>query len=99
MILNLNSQIIWVFVDLLILFVLMKKFLFGYDRPTYHSGFRNRYSAKQRNLERNMGLQFGIQFRFDFTQRASPRLSIEVGLRAYCKNLSEFTQAYETKKN
>ena len=29
MILNLNSQIIWVFVDLLILFVLMKKFLFG----------------------------------------------------------------------
>lgn len=27
MILNLNSQIIWVFVDLLILFVLMKKFL------------------------------------------------------------------------
>ena len=70
----------------------------NYDRPTYHSGFRNRYSAKQRNLERNMGLQFGIQFRFDFTQRASPRLSIEVGLRAYCKNLSEFTQAYETKK-
>ena len=48
----------------------------NYDRPTYHSGFRNRYSAKQRNLERNMGLQFGIQFRFDFTQRASPRLSI-----------------------
>ena len=29
MILNLNAQIIWVFVDLLILFVLMKKFLFG----------------------------------------------------------------------
>ena len=29
MILNLNSQIIWVFVDLLILFVLMKRFLFG----------------------------------------------------------------------
>ena len=29
MILHLNSQIIWVFVDLLILFVLMKKFLFG----------------------------------------------------------------------
>ena len=29
MILNLNSQIIWVFVDLLILFVLIKKFLFG----------------------------------------------------------------------
>ena len=28
MILNLNAQIIWVFVDLLILFVLMKKFLF-----------------------------------------------------------------------
>ena len=26
---NLNAQIIWVFVDLLILFVLMKKFLFG----------------------------------------------------------------------
>lgn len=32
MILNLNSQIIWVFVDLLILFVLMKKFLV---RPHY----------------------------------------------------------------
>ena len=48
----------------------------NYDRPAYHSGFRNRYSAEQRNLERNMGLQFGIQFRFDFTQRASPRLSI-----------------------
>ena len=29
MILNLNAQIIWVFVDLLLLFVLMKKFLFG----------------------------------------------------------------------
>ena len=29
MILNLNAQIIWVFVDLLILLVLMKKFLFG----------------------------------------------------------------------
>ena len=48
----------------------------NYDCPAYHSGFRNRYSAEQRNLERNMGLQFGIQFRFDFTQRASPRLSI-----------------------
>ncbi len=29
MILNLNWQIVWVFVDLLILFVLMKRFLFG----------------------------------------------------------------------
>ena len=29
MILNLNWQIIWVFVNLLILFLLMKKFLFG----------------------------------------------------------------------
>lgn len=29
MILNLNAQIIWVFVNLLVLFLLMKKFLFG----------------------------------------------------------------------
>lgn len=28
-VLNLNGQIIWVFVNLLILFLLMKKFLFG----------------------------------------------------------------------
>ena len=42
--------------------------------PAYHGGFRYRYPAKQRNLERNVGLQLGIQFRFDFSQRASPRL-------------------------
>ena len=29
MILNLNAQIVWVFVNLLVLFLLMKKFLFG----------------------------------------------------------------------
>ena len=29
MVLNLNWEIIWVFVNLLILFLLMKKFLFG----------------------------------------------------------------------
>ena len=45
-----------------------------YDDPAYHGGFRYRYTAKQRNLERNVGLQLGIQFRFDFSQRASPRL-------------------------
>ena len=28
-VLNLNSQIIWVLIDLLILFLLMRKFLFG----------------------------------------------------------------------
>ena len=45
MILNLNSQIIWVFVDLLILFVLMKKFLFGPITQMLCSGSMSRLPA------------------------------------------------------